>query len=229
MGEVSPVMQKIADGWKRDECSQSELIQKITLTDEEEFHLRRFEKKLHKLTEQQSVLRAAVKVDHVQLESLQKEIDQLQDRDLFWKVAAGYRRAPLGGDKESKIFKPKVHASLNKAQPEKMHIVSQALEGVLVPVKCVSFPVEKMQDADECSEASTIDSVAAEQQIAALGTAAKLLDASGLAAQAEELRVAAEQVAALEKAAKLLEASGLAAQAEALRKQAKPSMLTPAC
>merc|ERR1712203_98265 len=229
MGEVSPVMQKIADGWKRDECSQSELIQKITLTDEEEFHLRRFEKKLHKLTEQQSVLRAAVKVDHVQLESLQKEIDQLQDRDLFRKVAAGYRRAALGGDNESKTLKPKVHASLNKAQPEKTQIASQALEGVLAPVKCVSFSVDKMRDVDECSEASTIDSVVAEQQVAALQTAAKLLDASGLAAQAEELRVAAEQVAALEKAAKLLEASGLAAQAEELRKQAKTSVLTPAC
>jgi rubrerythrin len=193
--EQLPVMRKISNGWQRDGCPQSELVQKITLTDEEEGHLRRFEKKIHKLMEQHIGLRAAIKVDHVQLESIQKEIDQLKDRDLFQKIAAGYRRATL--DADSKCLAPakgKMHASLlpSKAQPATKH-VSQALECATAPVKrVVPSPVcQALRDADECSEASTVDTVDAEQ-LAVLEKAAEMLKASGLVAQAEELRKQAQ-------------------------------------
>merc|ERR1712203_23744 len=118
------VMQ-ISDGWMRDVRPQSELIQAITLTAEEEGHVCRFERKIHKLEERQAALRAAVKVDHVQLESLEKELFMLRDKDIFRRIAAGYRRPGQAAAPEKQV-----HSSLmpSKSQPVKTQTISQSLE-----------------------------------------------------------------------------------------------------
>jgi len=93
--EQLPVMQKISEGWKRDERPQSELIEAMTLTEHEEEQARLFEKKILKLRETQAKVRAAIQIDNVQLEILEKKIEKLNETKVFKKISAGFRRRNL--------------------------------------------------------------------------------------------------------------------------------------
>lgn len=127
-----------------------------------------------------------MKVDHVQLEILETELFKLREKDIFQRIAAGYRRpsqTPSAPEKHATV-----HSSLlpGKAQPVKTQTVSQSLE------RAVECPLESpvkvtVREVDEYSEASTVDTIDA-KQVTALEQAAEMLKASGLFAQAEELR-----------------------------------------
>jgi len=188
--EQSRVMEKISSGWKRDSRPQSELIQAITLDEEEEQQARRLERKIRKFTEQQAKLRTElpIKVDHVQLEFLEKEIQLLSNKDVLQKIAAGFRRRALEGDVAKTAAPVKLHSSLvkSKAQPETAPAASQSLEhptdaGVAVQETKVDVEIVS-REIDEVSEVSTVDTVDA-RQAAALEQAAHALKAAGLTAE----------------------------------------------
>lgn len=194
--EQSRVMQKIASGWSRDLRPQSELIQEITLSAEEEMHARRFERKISKLAETQAKLRSAIKVDHVQLEALQKEIDLLSQKAVLQKIAAGFRRCVLDNDTAKPAAPAKMHSSLakSKVQSPEAPAASQSLERSTEAVVVQETKVES-DEVDSASEVSTVDTVDA-TQAAAIEKAALLLKAAGLPGlTAEQLRAFAAQTA----------------------------------
>merc|ERR1711953_62114 len=196
-------MQKIASGWNRDLRPQSELIQASTLSAEEELHARRFERKISKLTERQTKLRSAIKVDHVQLEALENEIYTLSNKAVLKRIAAGFRRCVLDSDVARPAAPAKRHSSLVKSEVQlTVPAASQSLERFTeaVVVRETTAAADSVsRDADEidsASEVSTVDTIDA-TQVAAIEKAALLLKAAGLPGlTAEQLRAFAAQPSA---------------------------------
>jgi len=203
--EQSRVMQKIASGtWNRDSRPQSELIQEITLSAEEEVHARRFERKICKLREKQATFRFEVgssgffRVDHVQFDALEEEIQSLNNKAVMKKIAEGFRRCVLEGDAAKPAAPAKLHSSLakSKVQPPAAPAAPQSLEHFTEAVVVQETNVDAEfvpREADEVSEVSTVDTVDA-TQAAAIEKAALLLKAAGLPGlTAEQLRAFAAQ------------------------------------